>query len=60
MSGGGENATRGSLSTKAKQKPFDENIGDGGEMATSMSDKKEDDLKKTGIALSTFRGRNYQ
>ena len=60
MSGGGENATRGSLSTKAKQKPFDENIGDGGEMATSMSDKKEDDLRKNGIALSTFRGKNYQ
>lgn len=60
MSGGGENATRGGLSTRAKKKPFDENIGDGGEMATSMSDKKEDDLKKTGIALSTFRGRNYQ
>ena len=60
MSGGGENASRGGLSTRAKQKPFDEIAGDGGEMATSMSDKKEDDLKKQGIALSTFRGRNYQ
>lgn len=60
MSGGGENATRGGLSTKAKKKPFEENIGAGGEMATSMSDEKEDNLRKRGISLSTFRGRNYQ
>ena len=60
MSGGGENATRGSLSNRPKKRPFDENIGDGGEAASSISDKKEDELKKTGIVLSTFRGRNYQ
>lgn len=60
MSGGGENATRGGLSTRPKKRPFDENIGDGGEMASSMSDEKEDKLKKQGISLSTFRGRNCQ
>lgn len=60
MSGGGENATRGGPSTRAKKKPFDENIGDDGEMATSMSDDNEDKLRKQGISLSTFRGRNYQ
>jgi hypothetical protein len=34
-----------------------ETIGDGGEAATSISDKKEDDLKKVGINLSTFKSR---
>jgi hypothetical protein len=34
-----------------------ETIGDGGEAATSISDKKEDDLKKVGINISTFKSR---
>lgn len=34
-----------------------ETIGDGGEAATSISDKKEDDLKKVGINLSSFKSR---
>jgi hypothetical protein len=34
-----------------------ETIGDGGEMATSMSDQKEDELKKKGIDIKTFRAK---
>lgn len=36
-----------------------EAIGDGGEMINSMAAKKEDDLKKVGINLKTFKTKNY-
>lgn len=57
QSGSGENATRGSLSTRAKKKPFDEMTGD--ETTASIGDQKEDELKKQGISLTSFRKRNY-
>jgi len=34
-----------------------ETIGDGGEMATSMSDQKEGELKRKGISLSSFKAK---
>jgi predicted ABC-type ATPase len=34
-----------------------ETIGAGGEMATSMSDQKEDELKRKGISLSSFKAK---
>ena len=34
-----------------------ETIGDGGEMATSMSDYNDGDLKRKGINIKTFRAR---
>jgi len=58
MSGGGENATRGSLSIRAKKRPFDEMQGD--ETTASIGDRKEDELLKQGISLSSFKKRNYQ
>lgn len=36
-----------------------ETIGAGGEMATSMSDQKEDELKKKGISLQSFKAKRY-
>ncbi len=36
-----------------------ETIGDGGEMINSMAAKKEDDLKKVGINLKSFKAKNY-
>jgi len=36
-----------------------ETIGDGGEMINSMAAKKEDDLKKVGINLKSFKSKNY-
>jgi hypothetical protein len=57
LSGSGENSTRGSLSTRAKKRPFDEMTGD--ETTASIGDQKEDDLKKQNISLSSFRKRNY-
>ena len=57
MATGGENATRLAPKNKAVKKPFEEAIGAGGEMATSMSDKKEDELKKVGINLQSFKAK---
>jgi hypothetical protein len=34
-----------------------ETIGAGGEMATSMSDQKEDELRRKGISLSSFKAK---
>lgn len=36
-----------------------ETIGDGGEAMNSISAKKEDDLKKVGIDLKSFKAKNY-
>jgi hypothetical protein len=41
----------------AKPNPVNETIGAGGEMATSISAQKEDELKKQGINLSSFKAR---
>lgn len=55
MSGGGENSTRGSLSTSAKKKPLEELTGD--ETTYSIGAQKEDELKKQGISLSSFKAK---
>lgn len=57
LSGAGENPSRGSLSTRAKKRPFDEMTGD--ETTSSIGDQKEDEFKKQGISLSSFKKRNY-
>lgn len=36
-----------------------ETIGDGGEAINSISAKKEDDLKKVGVNLKSFKAKNY-
>ena len=60
MAGAGESIGR-DMGEKLRKKDgkisVAETIGDGGEAATSISDKKEDDLKKVGINLSTFKAR---
>ena len=55
MSGGGENATRGGLSNSPKKKPLEELTGD--ETTLSIGAQKEDELKKQGINLSTFKAK---
>ena len=55
MSGGGENATRGGLSNSPKKKPLEELTGD--ETTLSIGAHKEDELKKQGINLSTFKAK---
>lgn len=57
MATGGENATRSAPKNKAIKKPFEETIGAGGEMATSMSDYNENDLKRKGINLQSFKAK---
>ena len=41
-----------------KASPVTETIGDGGESISSISDNKENELKRKGINLSTFKARN--
>lgn len=55
MSGGGENAIRGGLSNSPKKKPLEELTGD--ETGASIGAQKEDELKKQGINLSTFKAK---
>jgi len=50
--GGGDNYDK-----KGKLKPFKEMQGD--ETTASIGDQKEDELKKVGINLTSFRKRNY-
>ena len=57
MSAAGENPSRPSLKTKQNKKPFEEAIGAGGEDATSMSDYNENDLKRKGINLQSFKAK---
>ena len=57
MSASGENLSRPGLKTKQNKKPFEEAIGAGGEDINSMGAKKEDELKKLGISLTTFKAR---
>jgi hypothetical protein len=55
LSGTGENPSRGSLSTRAKKKPFDEMTGD--ETGMSIGDQKELELRNQGISLATFKSK---
>jgi hypothetical protein len=57
MAGTGENMSRGKTSNRILKKPMDELTGD--ETTYSIGDKKEDELGKVGIALSTFKSKNY-
>ena len=59
MAQSGENAGRGSdkINKKGKVSPIEEMQGD--ETTASIGDQKEDELKKVGINLSSFRKRNY-
>jgi len=60
MAQSGESLGRGSgdnYDKKGKLKPFKEMQGD--ETTASIGDQKEDELKKVGINLSSFRKRNY-
>ncbi len=62
MAGAGEGIGR-DMGEKWKKKtgkssPVAEAIGSGNEMMNSIGDQKEDELKKKGINLSTFKARN--
>ena len=57
MASAGENFSRGLTRTKANKKPLEELTGD--ETGASIGDQKEDELKKKGISLTSFRKRNY-
>ena len=58
MAAAGENASRSSnAKTKLNKKPFEETIGAGGEMATSMSAHNDNLLKRKGINLQTFNAK---
>jgi predicted ABC-type ATPase len=58
MATGGENLVRPSnVKNKQVKKPFEEAIGADGSIATSISDKKEDELKKVGINLNSFKAK---
>lgn len=61
MAGAGESPDR-DMGERIKKKTgkasqVAETIGAGGEMATSMSDQKEDELKRKGISLSSFKAK---
>jgi dephospho-CoA kinase len=57
MATSGENMGRGALRTKIVKKPLEELTGD--ETTASIGDQKEDELKKKGISLTSFKKRNY-
>jgi hypothetical protein len=57
MSQSGENLSRKSLKTKQNVKSFEETIGAGGEMATSMSDYNDNLLKQKGFNIKTFKAK---
>ena len=58
MASGGENTDRGVGSkNKQKQKPLEELTGD--ETTMSTTDKKEDELKKVGIDLKSFKAKKF-
>lgn len=63
MAGAGESSAR-DMGEKLKKKTgmassVAETIGDGGEMANSVSDQKEDELKKKGISLQSFKAKRF-
>ena len=60
MAAGGESIGRGGgdkINKKGKVSPIEELTGD--ETTASIGDQKEDELKKVGINLTSFRKRNY-
>jgi hypothetical protein len=57
MATSGENMMRGAIRNKALKKPLEELTGD--ETTASIGDQKEDELRKKGISLTTFKKRNY-
>ena len=57
MATSGENMVRGALRTKIVKKPLEELTGD--ETTASIVDQKEDEIKKKGISLTSFKKRNY-
>jgi len=57
MASAGENFSRGLTKTKAIKKPLEELTGD--ETTASIGDQKEDELKKKGVSLTSFRKKNY-
>ena len=59
MAQSGENPGRGTdkINKKGRVSPIEELTGD--ETTASIGDQKEDELKKVGINLSSFRKRNY-
>ncbi len=57
MASSGENFSRKSIKLKPNEKPFEEMIGADGTDANSISDKKEDELKKVGINLQSFKAK---
>ena len=57
MASAGENMSRGLTRTKANKKPLEELTGD--ETGASIGAQKEDELKKNGISLTSFKKRNY-
>jgi hypothetical protein len=57
MATSGENMGRSALRTKIVKKPLEELTGD--ETGASIGDQKEDELKKKGISLTSFKKRNY-
>ena len=57
MATSGENMMRGSIRNKSLKKPLEELTGD--ETTASIGDQKEDELRKKGISLTTFKKRNY-
>ena len=58
MASSGENLTRPSnIKNKQIKKPFEETIGAGGEMATSMSDYNDNVLKQKGVNIKTFKAK---
>jgi hypothetical protein len=57
MASSGENMSRGLTRTKLLKKPLEELTGD--ETTMSTGDKIEDDLKKVGINLKTFKAKKF-
>jgi hypothetical protein len=57
MAAAGENSARPVNKTKLVKKPLEETIGAGGEDANSIGTKKEDELKKVGINLQSFKAK---
>ena len=55
MASSGENLSRGLTKTKLIKKPLEEMQGD--ETGASIGDQKEDELKKKGINLSSFKSK---
>ena len=57
MATSGENMVRGALRTKIVKKPLEELTGD--ETGASIGAQAEDELKKKGTSLLSFKKRNY-